>query len=144
MLWDMKNHPRLLLPALLLLLLAACSSPKEVLPPEVDVSGDWAGTATVQVVNETFPVRLRLEQTGAAVTGQLHAGDEQSEQAVGPVSGSVAGTELTLSLTFDNGIVDVAGTFSGTVGGTSLRGSGTVSLADSGQGLPVKFNLTKQ
>lgn len=144
MLWDMKNHLRFFLPALLLLLLAACSSPKESAPPEVDVSGDWAGTATIQVVNETFPVRLQLEQAGAAVTGQLHVGDDGSEQSVGPVSGSVAGDEVTLSVTFDNGVADADGAFRGTVDGTSLRGSGNVSLTSSGQSLPVKFNLTKQ
>lgn len=144
MLWSMKNHLRFCLPALLLVLLAACSTPQEAAPPETDVSGDWAGTATIQVLNETIPVRLELEQAGADVTGQLHVDDPRADQAAGSVAGSVAGTEVTLSLSFLTAVVDAGGSFRGTVSGSSFQGRGNLSLENSGRSLPVRFSLTRQ
>lgn len=147
MLLSMKN--RIFIPLLLVLslVLAACSSPNTPAPPEMDVTGSWAGSATVPMLNQTFPVWLELEQTGAHVTGELEVADGQGGQDrydAGPLSGSVEADRLSLDLGFHAGIVEGDGRFSGTVSGAEYSGSGRISLKSSQGSLPVTFKVWKQ
>lgn len=125
---------------LFLALLAGCSSPAAD-PPAVNVTGTWQGTMHADGLGSDTG-RLRLEQSGSAVTGDFAVLDRYVFYTVGQVSGRVSGNRLNLTLTLDT--TPGGGNFSGTVTGNSFDGTGSLRNDATGQSARFTFSMTQR
>jgi hypothetical protein len=93
---------------------------------DANVAGEW--DLTVETAGGSGTPHLQLKQEGAAVTGTYKS------QTLGqaPLSGTVHGHELSLTITFSAQGQTLNVVYSGTVDGASMKGK--VSLGELGEG----------
>jgi hypothetical protein len=103
--------------ACLLLVLTACAHLPLVSRSHPDVSGAWSGTMQDPSGQRSEQFTLSLTQDGSVVSGT--GVDEHGEPAT--INGEIHGTDLSLTLSTDQG----DGTLDGTLSGDRIEGTWT-------------------
>jgi hypothetical protein len=106
-------------------MLASAALVTAAIAADANVAGEWDFTVETQA--GTGSPHFSLKQAGTAVTGTY-----KGQLGEAPVTGTVAGNDVTLSFQVSAQGTDLAITYKGTVEGDSIKG--TVSLGELGEG----------
>lgn len=111
------NKVRLLVVAAVVLLIAACASPRvtPARPIGPDLTGDWIVTTTSQMGAQDSNMTVR--QTGNAIAGTL-----SSQMGSVGYTGTVTGNAVAFAFTINAQGTDLKMDYSGTVEGNTMQG----------------------
>lgn len=104
---------------------SACFAGSGALAADANITGDWTMTIETQTFSGT--PTFNLKQEGSKVTGTY-----KGQLGEAPVTGTVAGNEVTLVYEVNAQGMELTVTYSGTVDGNTMKGK--VTLGDFGEG----------
>lgn len=128
---------RSVLIGLFALFLAGCGGGDSSLPPTVNVTGEWKGTARDASNGATGAVSFSLNQVGANIGGSFSSPTNLCLK-VGAISGTVSGNEIAGKIASG----DASGTFIAIVIGNAMSGTYEVKSATCGTG-KGSINMTR-
>lgn len=137
---------------------AGCDGEPVTSPGQTDVTGTWTGMLGTSGSGSALRMTWIASQSGGSVAGPLTlVKPAVNTPAAGPLTGTIAGSQLTLSYVVSAGSVtgfptcSISGSGSGTLAGLTITGTlpltfTSCSGASSGLEPPAssQFSLTKQ